>query len=111
MNTKIMPVTDLRRKTREVIDGVNEQQHIVYITQHGRPSVAIIDYELSQLMLAALQEQQARTNDALVKQEKAIALLQSWIDEGDAEEQKSMGEALIKRLDENRTSYRDDSPR
>lgn len=35
-----------------------------------------------------------------------ISLLQSWIDEGDAEEQKETGEYLIRALDEDRLSDR-----
>lgn len=35
-----------------------------------------------------------------------LALLQSWINEGDAEEQKETGDFLIQALDEDRTSHR-----
>ncbi len=40
------------------------------------------------------------------RREKAIALLQSWIDEGDEDEQKETGEYLIRVLDEDRLSER-----
>ncbi len=40
------------------------------------------------------------------RREKAIALVQSWIDEGDEEEQRETGEYLIRVLDEDRPSYR-----
>jgi hypothetical protein len=40
------------------------------------------------------------------RREKAIALLQSWIDEGDEAEQKETGEYLIRVLDEDRLSER-----
>jgi hypothetical protein len=40
------------------------------------------------------------------KKSELIALLQSWVDEGDAEEQKETGEYLIRSLDEDRLSDR-----
>lgn len=40
------------------------------------------------------------------RREKAIALVQSWIDEGDEEEQRETGEYLIRVLDEDRLSDR-----
>lgn len=39
-------------------------------------------------------------------QQQAVELLQSWIDHGDAEEQKDTGEYLIRALDEDRLSDR-----
>ena len=44
MSTRIVPITDLRRKAKEVIDSVQQQQDAVYITQHGRPVVVLVDY-------------------------------------------------------------------
>ena len=44
MFTHIMPVTDLRRDTRAVIDSVRESGDVVYITRHGRPVVVLVDY-------------------------------------------------------------------
>src|SRR5262249_3731977 len=40
------------------------------------------------------------------KRAAAVALLQSWIDEGDPEEPKETGDFLIKALDEDRPSER-----
>ncbi|BAZ09746.1 hypothetical protein NIES4071_15560 [Calothrix sp. NIES-4071] len=40
------------------------------------------------------------------KQAKAISVLQSWIDDTDAQEQQETGEYLIHALDENRLSER-----
>lgn len=40
------------------------------------------------------------------RREEAVALLQSWIDEGDEEEQRETGEYLIRVLDEDRLSER-----
>lgn len=44
MNVKIMPVSELRRRTSEVIQTAQEEA-AVYITQHGRPIVVLVDYE------------------------------------------------------------------
>lgn len=40
------------------------------------------------------------------RREKAIAMVQSFIDEGDGEEQRETWEYLVRVLDEDRTSYR-----
>lgn len=40
------------------------------------------------------------------RREKSIALVQSWIDEGDEEEQSETWEYLVRVLDEDRTSDR-----
>lgn len=45
MGTKILPISDLRRKTSDVIHTVQESGDAVYITQHGRPIVVLVDYE------------------------------------------------------------------
>lgn len=44
MAVKILPISDLRRKTSEVIKAVREGGDAVYITQHGRPIVVLVDY-------------------------------------------------------------------
>ena len=54
MYTKIMPVSDLRRKTSDVIDTVREGGDAVYITQHGRPVVVLMDYAHYEELLAQL---------------------------------------------------------
>jgi prevent-host-death family protein len=54
MYTKIMPVSDLRRKTSDVIDTVREGGDAVYITQHGRPVVVLMDYTRYEELLAQL---------------------------------------------------------
>jgi hypothetical protein len=40
------------------------------------------------------------------RQDELISLLQAWIEEGDAEEQRETGEYLIRVLDEDRLSDR-----
>ena len=52
MNTKIMPVTDLRRDTSAVIRGIRDQGDVVYITQHGRPAVVMLDYQEYEALVA-----------------------------------------------------------
>jgi len=54
MYTKIMPVSDLRRKTSDVIDMVREGSDAVYITQHGRPVVVLLDYARYEKLLGQL---------------------------------------------------------
>jgi hypothetical protein len=57
-----------------------------------------------QYAVQALEEYILRTERE--RREKAIALVQSWIDEGDEEEQKETWEYLVRVLDEDRTSVR-----
>lgn len=40
------------------------------------------------------------------KNQRAIELLRSWLEEGDEEEHRETGEYLMKALDEDRMSYR-----
>jgi len=56
MGTKIMPASDLRRKTRAVIDVIQKEGDAVYITQHGRPVVVLVDYERYEQLLEQLQD-------------------------------------------------------
>ena len=44
MGVKIVPISDLRRKTRDVIQALKQGHEAVYITQHGRPVVVLVDY-------------------------------------------------------------------
>ncbi|MBN2391523.1 MAG: type II toxin-antitoxin system Phd/YefM family antitoxin [Anaerolineae bacterium] len=69
MYTKIMPVSDLRRKTSDVIDTVREGGDAVYITQHGRPVVVLMDYARYEELLArlhALTEQVEQTQSTVM---------------------------------------------
>ena len=56
MSTQIMPVSDLRRKTREVINAVYGKNDVIYITQHGRPAVVLVDYARYEQLLAQLED-------------------------------------------------------
>ncbi|MCB0080929.1 MAG: type II toxin-antitoxin system Phd/YefM family antitoxin [Caldilineaceae bacterium] len=55
MSTKIMPVSDLRRQTSAVIRRIQEERDVVYITQHGRPTAVMLDYEAYEALLAQAQ--------------------------------------------------------
>ncbi|HRJ44227.1 MAG TPA: type II toxin-antitoxin system Phd/YefM family antitoxin [Caldilineaceae bacterium] len=57
MNTRIMPVTDLRRQTSAVIRSIQENGTVVTITQNGRPTAVLIDYEQYQALLLQAQHQ------------------------------------------------------
>ncbi|MCB9419062.1 MAG: type II toxin-antitoxin system Phd/YefM family antitoxin [Ardenticatenaceae bacterium] len=56
MSTKIMPVSDLRRQTSQVLKSVREGGDVVYITQHGRPAAVLVDYEQYESMMAQLED-------------------------------------------------------
>ena len=58
MSTKIMPVSDLRRQTSAVIRSIQEEGNVVYITQHGRPTAVILDYEQYEALLMRAQQQE-----------------------------------------------------
>lgn len=51
-----MPVSDLRRQTSKVIQTILREKEAVYITQHGRPAVVLVDYEQYEAMLAQLED-------------------------------------------------------
>ena len=51
-----MPVSDLRRKTSEVINAVHGKSDVIYITQHGRPAVVLIDYARYEQLMAELED-------------------------------------------------------
>ena len=46
------------------------------------------------------------TPELKVRREELVALIQSWLDEGDAKEQRETGDYLIRVLDEDRLSDR-----
>ena len=56
MGVRIMPVSDLRRNTRQVIEAAQSEDGVVYITQHGRPAVVLMDYERYEALVAYLED-------------------------------------------------------
>ncbi len=71
MATKIMPVSDLRRQTSSVIKAVREERDVVYITQHGRPAVVMVDYEEYEAMLERLEDAADRA-DLIASQDEPV---------------------------------------
>lgn len=55
MATKIVPVSDLRRKTSDIVNAVRDGQ-VVYVTQHGRPAMVMMDYEGYEALMAQLED-------------------------------------------------------
>ena len=55
MAVKIIPISDLRRKTSDVVQAVQESSDAVYITQHGRPIVVLVEYARYERLLRELQ--------------------------------------------------------
>ena len=56
MTTKILPISDLRRQISQIIRAIQEDGDVVYITQHGRPAVVLVDYEQYEALLAQLED-------------------------------------------------------
>ena len=56
MATKIIPVSDLRRRTSDVIKAVQGGDQVVYVTRHGRPAVVVVDYEDYEALMAQLED-------------------------------------------------------
>lgn len=56
MATKIIPVSDLRRKTSDVIKAVQGEGRVVYITQYGRPAAVLMGYEHYETLMAQLED-------------------------------------------------------
>jgi prevent-host-death family protein len=56
MATKIIPVSDLRRKTSDVIEAIRDGSEVVYVTQHGRPVAVLVDYEHYEALVAQLED-------------------------------------------------------
>jgi prevent-host-death family protein len=59
MAIKIMPISDLRRKTSDVLSEIQEGQD-VYITHYGRPVAVLVSYEHYERLQAQVKELRAR---------------------------------------------------
>lgn len=53
---KIVPISDLQAKTREIVEGVKKTRTPVVITQRGRPAALVVNYEDYEGMLHTLDE-------------------------------------------------------
>jgi len=80
MTVKIMPVSDLRRRTSDVIQAVQEGEDAVYITQHGRPIVVLVEYGRYERLVQ--QSRQAATPEPPASYTDALAGLHREIWEG-----------------------------
>jgi len=70
MATKIIPVSDLRRKTSDIIKYVREDD-VVYVTQHGRPAVVLVDFERYEALMEQLEDLADRTSLEAARDEPA----------------------------------------
>ncbi len=53
---KIVPISDLQTKTKEIIEQVKKTGRPVIITQRGRPAALVVNYEEYEGMLHTLDE-------------------------------------------------------
>lgn len=51
-----MPISDLRRQTSHIIQTIRDGGDVVYITQHGRPTAVLVEYEAYEALLAQLED-------------------------------------------------------
>ena len=45
MGKRFVPVSDLRRKTSEVLNDLRDEESEVYVTRYGHPVAVLVDYE------------------------------------------------------------------
>lgn len=64
MATRIMPVSDLRRRTSEVLDDLGDEKHEVYVTRYGHPVAVLVDYEHYERLKEASQRAASETEEA-----------------------------------------------
>lgn len=53
---KIVPISDLQTKTKEIVEGVKKTGDPVVITQRGRPAVLVVNYQEYEGMIHTLDE-------------------------------------------------------
>jgi len=56
MATKITPISDFRRQASQILKTLKEGGDVVYITQHGRPTAVLLDYEQYEALIAELED-------------------------------------------------------
>jgi prevent-host-death family protein len=56
MTIRIVPISELRRQTTQIIRAVQKDGDVVRVTRYGRPAVVLVDYEQYEALLAQLQE-------------------------------------------------------
>lgn len=56
MSVRIVPISDLRRKVRRMLEILQEEGDDIYITHYGRPVAVMVDYERYANLLTHLEE-------------------------------------------------------
>ena len=78
MSTNIIPISDLRRQASRVVDTLRKSHEVVYITQHGRPTAVLVNYEQYENLiaeLAALKQNQQQPSYIIAEEKGAFAAL------------------------------------
>jgi hypothetical protein len=105
--------TILCERFKRLLNSLNEPEQketIITLTldseleQRLRREASFQGLSPEEYAVQALEEHVSQADRA--RREKAIALAQSWIDEGDEEEQRETWEYLVRVLDEDRSSAR-----
>ncbi len=71
MATKIIPISNLRRKTSEVIKAVQNGDDVVYVTQHGRPAAVLVNYDRYEILMSHLEDLSDRASLQAADEERA----------------------------------------
>ncbi|HRQ40683.1 MAG TPA: type II toxin-antitoxin system Phd/YefM family antitoxin [Chloroflexota bacterium] len=66
MSTNIIPISDLRRQVGQVVKTLHEGSDVIYITQHGRPTAVLVDYDKYESLLDELKELKQQQSQAEV---------------------------------------------
>ena len=53
---KIIPISDLQKRAKKIVEGVKQTREPVIITQRGRPAALLVNYEDYEGMVATLEE-------------------------------------------------------
>ena len=53
---RIIPISDLQTKAKQILEGVKKTRDPVIITQRGRPAAFLVNYEDYEGMVATLEE-------------------------------------------------------
>lgn len=56
MVARIVPISDLRRQTGQLVAEASSGSEPVYITQHGRPTIVLLGYEAYEALMARLED-------------------------------------------------------
>lgn len=87
MGTRIMPVSDLRRRTSEVLSDLQDKEDEVYVTRYGHPVAVLVDYEyyerlkeLSERAEAAEEQKHPRPGAQYPTVANPPSSLKGWLD-------------------------------